>query len=70
MAVGHDVFQDPGELQRPHLGVGQLLEWKLISCVHGQELGRLAVLASDWLFTLVPGASLLVYTTLDNDNIS
>ena len=29
------------------------LEWKLMSCSHCQELGQLADLASDWLFTLV-----------------
>ena len=30
----------------------QLLEWKLMSCSHGQELGQFADLASDWLFNL------------------
>ena len=30
-----------------------VLEWKLMSLSHGQELGQLADLASDWLFTLV-----------------
>ena len=48
-------------------------EWKLISCSHDQELCQLAVLASDWLFTLKcsqSGASLLVDTTLDNDYIN
>ena len=29
------------------------LEWKLKSLSHGQELGKLADLASDWLFTFV-----------------
>ena len=27
--------------------------WKLISLSHGQELGQIADLASDWMFTLV-----------------
>ena len=27
--------------------------WKLMSCSHCQELGHLADMASDWLFTLV-----------------
>ena len=31
----------------------QLQGWKFMSCSHGQEMGQLAVLASDWLFTLV-----------------
>ena len=30
-----------------------LQEWKFMSFSHGQELGQLANLASDWLFTLV-----------------
>ena len=30
-----------------------VLKRKLLSCSHGQELGQLADLASDWLFTLV-----------------
>ena len=34
-------------------GVVVDLERKLMSCRHGQELGQLADLASDWLFTLV-----------------
>ena len=33
--------------------VGGFLGWKLMSCSHGQELCQLAVLVSDWLFTLV-----------------
>ena len=30
-----------------------VLKWKLMSCSHGQEFGQFAVLASNWLFTLV-----------------
>jgi len=34
-------------------GVGFPLEWEFMSCSQCQELGHLAGLASDWLFTLV-----------------
>ena len=30
-----------------------VLERKFMSCSHGQELGQLVDLSSDWLFTLV-----------------
>ena len=46
------------------------LKRKLVSCGQCQELGQLADLASDWLFTLgqqISGASFLVDPTLDND---
>ena len=50
------------------------LKRKIMSWSQGQELGQLADLASDWLFTLVQcsqsGASLLVDTTLDNSLFS
>ena len=31
----------------------EVLGWKFMICSHCQELGQLADLASDWLFTLV-----------------
>ena len=48
------------------------LKRKLMSCSHGQELGQLAVLAADWLFSgsllcSQSGASLLIDQSLDND---
>ena len=45
----------------------RLQGWKFMSCSHGQELGQLADLASDWLLCSQLGASLLVDTTHDND---
>ena len=33
--------------------VGLVLKRKFMSCSHGQELGQLADLVSDWLFTIV-----------------
>ena len=47
-----------------------VLKRKLMSCSHGQELGQLADLASDWLFTLKcsqSGTICLVDTILDHD---
>ena len=41
-------------------------ERKFMSCIHGQELGQISDLASEWLCSQ-SGASLLVDSTLDND---
>ena len=62
VAAQHHV-EDAGHEQLDQLGrvdnfaaeafAKDLLKRKFMSCSHGQELGQLAVLASDWLFTLV-----------------
>ena len=56
---GHDVVPEEGGLKR-----------KLLSLSHGQELGKCAELASEWLFMLVQlirSQVLLVDTTVDHD---
>ena len=70
-AVFQLVRHTPGRFVVLHLAPAVPTEVEIyISCIHYQELGRLADLASDWLFTLVQpirSCSLLDDPTLDND---
>ena len=56
----------PADEDNVEAAAGQL-GWKLVSCSHGQELGQLADLASDCLFTLVHPIRSQPALTLDND---
>ena len=66
LQLGDDLLDRGADQRRGGRRLGaaaqsKVLKRKFMSCSHFQELGQLADLASDWLF------SLLVDRTLDND---